>query len=268
MKKILCSVMILAVAFAVIGCGNKKKADTYDFKGKVLVPCELDGQAIKACHMEPLPMISFDSVANRFNGNTGCNQMFGEFTCENEVIKFSNVGCTKMMCDPQANEIEASMLNVINNATSYAVSEDKVTFYADGKTLGVFKFKTNKSCKDKEGAEHQHCGKHQGAENAEHKHECQGHNHGEKAACANKPADATTEEPAVKEEVKSVAAPAGADLKVTNDKTPATKVESTSAASVTPAAKEPTAPKVATPSTATKTSQEKAADRTTNNAVK
>lgn len=201
MKKILCSLFIIAIAFAVIGCAGKKKADNYDFKGKVLVPCELAGDQINACYMNPCPVIMFDSAEYRFNGNSGCNQMFGEYTCDESNINFSNVGATRMMCEPAANEVETKMLNVINEANNYKVEDNKVTFYSNDKPLAVFIVKDKKPCGGKvdEHGNKVHCSDKDHAHEGEAVKHCGNHDKKEGASCTKNQETTTSNAPAVEE---------------------------------------------------------------------
>ena len=245
------------------------------------VPCELNGEPIQACQLNPCPTIMFDSAEYRFNGNSGCNQMFGEYTCDQYMMNFSNVGSTRMMCDPEANEVESKMLNVMNNTDSFSVNDNKVTFYSKKQPIGVFIVKTPKACNATidENGNKVHCGKHEHPEGVEEKHDhsnCKGHDHADKAACANKPAvpaettESVEEKPAEKAQIQSVAAPQGADLKVNSDKSTGSKVETSSAAAnSTSVAKEPEKLNIATPAEKTTTTpQQKAEHKAINRQVK
>ena len=168
MKKILYSLAVVAVVCSFIGCvKSEKKEKGFSVQGLVLVPAELGGEAISACKLNPKPVLLFDSVESRFNGNTGCNNMFGGYTVENDKFTFDGVGMTRMMCDPEANAIENKMLEVVNNANRYTNTDSTVTFYKNEEVLGVFKIKSRECCSAKQGGEakehacsHNHEGEH------------------------------------------------------------------------------------------------------------
>lgn len=79
------------------------------------------------------PVIILEAISKKVTGNTGCNQLFGSFTTQNNQITFSGMGSTKMYCqDVKENEY----LNMINQVHSYKIINGQLIFMdKDGKEL-------------------------------------------------------------------------------------------------------------------------------------
>ena len=54
---------------------------------------------------------------SKIAGETGCNRFFGNFTINEENIKFDNMGSTRMMCPEMG--FETAYLQAIANTVSY-----------------------------------------------------------------------------------------------------------------------------------------------------
>lgn len=79
------------------------------------------------------PVLILEAISKKVTGNTGCNQLFGSFTTQNNQITFSGMGSTKMYCqDVKENEY----LNMINQVHSYKIINGQLIFMdKDGKEL-------------------------------------------------------------------------------------------------------------------------------------
>jgi heat shock protein HslJ len=61
---------------------------------------------------------------NKVSGNAGCNSYFGTAVLDDETVKFSEIGSTKMACVGAVMTAESDFLQKINNQTfDYAVGE-------------------------------------------------------------------------------------------------------------------------------------------------
>ena len=80
--------------------------------------------------------MEIDPSAGRFNGNTGCNRMFGSVKVDGRSVAFSGVGTTRMACvDPNIMKLEADFTKSLQNATRYRISNDELSIYADDKRI-------------------------------------------------------------------------------------------------------------------------------------
>ena len=82
--------------------------------------------------------IQFDPVSKRVNGNSGCNNFFGEFTSTTNNISFSKLGSTKMGClSTEKQETERKVLNYLGKASlTYDITGNTLKFY-DGDRLAM-----------------------------------------------------------------------------------------------------------------------------------
>jgi hypothetical protein len=64
------------------------------------------------------------SADDKFSGNTGCNSYFGTTVLDDETVKFSAIGSTRMACVGTVMKTESDFFNTIRNQTfNYAVGE-------------------------------------------------------------------------------------------------------------------------------------------------
>lgn len=61
---------------------------------------------------------------NKIAGETGCNRFFGDFSINEDNLKFDNLGSTRMMCPEM--EFETAYLQAIANTVSYNRSKGKL----------------------------------------------------------------------------------------------------------------------------------------------
>lgn len=79
------------------------------------------------------PTLILEAISKKATGNTGCNQMFGSFTTNQNKVNFSGMGMTKMYCqDVKENEYMA----MFNQVSTYKVTENQLIFMdKNGKEL-------------------------------------------------------------------------------------------------------------------------------------
>lgn len=144
MKKNLVIVAVLALIFA--SCASRVKESVFAFQGKTLNLVEINGVEydVKST-LEPVSFTFTETVVTdgiyKMNGNSGCNQLFGQYKAENGKIKFSNVGMTRRMCDEETNKIELQVSQVLEMANAYKAEKGKVTLYNNKTPLAVFEVK-------------------------------------------------------------------------------------------------------------------------------
>lgn len=85
------------------------------------------------------PTLTLESITKKLTGNTGCNQMFGSFSTEQNKINFSGLGSTKMFCEGVNENAYTSMLE---KAASYRFMNNKLSFF-DEKGLELLRFTRN-----------------------------------------------------------------------------------------------------------------------------
>ena len=60
---------------------------------------EIDGSNINEDFPNKKPSLTFEPVTKKFTGNSGCNNVFGSFTTNNNAINFGDAASTKMFCE-------------------------------------------------------------------------------------------------------------------------------------------------------------------------
>lgn len=84
-----------------------------------------DGINLNEGFPNKVPTLILESVSKKLTGNTGCNQMFGSFTTQQNKISFGEVGATKMYCEGVK---ENEYLVLLNQVDSYKLNNNQLTF--------------------------------------------------------------------------------------------------------------------------------------------
>lgn len=80
---------------------------------------------------EELPTMEINAAENTFMGYAGCNRMNGALFFEKDLLRFTNIRTTKMMCD--TNNKESEFLQALQNGTTYSIENNRLTLSnADG----------------------------------------------------------------------------------------------------------------------------------------
>lgn len=77
------------------------------------------------------PKFTIGVEDSSFNGNAGCNSIFGGIILDKNNLDFSNLASTEMYCDEDIMDTEKTFINVLNNIGSYAIVRNNVlVFYS------------------------------------------------------------------------------------------------------------------------------------------
>lgn len=114
----------IAIIFVAMGCKSTKgnnDSDDESLYGKKWILTELNGQKIDSINAnESVIFMTIDKEEMRINGNSGCNKFFGEVEQgEKQVIRFSQMGSTKMAC-PNMDE-EVLFLSMLDETRSFTI---------------------------------------------------------------------------------------------------------------------------------------------------
>ena len=136
MKKVFMFTCLAAIFF---GCCSQKSAkQNFDLYGKPLTLTELDGKSVTFDDENRTATITFNKEESRVNGNLGCNRFFGSFEINDNSLKFSKLGATKMMCI-NSMEIEAGFSAALNATDSYEIKGGALILKNGKKVLAVLK---------------------------------------------------------------------------------------------------------------------------------
>lgn len=117
------------------GCGNY----VTDYRlNDIWVLEELEGEKVTAeSFSKELPNMEIDTKENRFSGHAGCNRMTGALFFEKNVLRFTDVVTTKMLCPPTNKEED--FLKALQASTTYTIENNRLHLSnPDGKKL-IFK---------------------------------------------------------------------------------------------------------------------------------
>ncbi|WP_257670900.1 META domain-containing protein [Parapedobacter tibetensis] len=83
------------------------------------------------------PIMEINSTTSKFIGFAGCNRMNGSLFSEKELLRFTNIATTKMMCEP-ANK-ESEFLKALQSSTTYKIANNRLTLSNPDRELLIFK---------------------------------------------------------------------------------------------------------------------------------
>lgn len=81
----------------------------------------------------------FDAKTNKLSGNSGCNNLFGNFKIEKTAISFGQIGMTRMACDETRNKLESEFAKTLaTNNLKYDIADQTLNIYLDNKLVMMF----------------------------------------------------------------------------------------------------------------------------------
>lgn len=97
----------------------------------------LEGEELQGPIDTKTAYIRFREGKDDVNGYSGCNKFFGKYQLDGDNIQISDLGSTKMMCP--AIEQENRLLEILERADSYSISDYLLTLYEDGGAIATFR---------------------------------------------------------------------------------------------------------------------------------
>ena len=93
---------------------------------------ELDGARVSMVpEQEREVRITLDDNG-KVTGFTGCNRVMGGYTVAAEVLRFTQLAGTRMMCPPPAMQLESAVLAHLNSATGFRIEGEQLILLKDG----------------------------------------------------------------------------------------------------------------------------------------
>lgn len=68
----------------------------------------------------------------KVSGFTGCNRVMGGYTVAADVLRFTQLGGTRMMCPPPAMQLESAVLAQLNSVTGFRIEGEQLILLKDG----------------------------------------------------------------------------------------------------------------------------------------
>ena len=103
------------------GCGNY----IVDYRlHDIWVLEEMEGQKVADSDFNTRPNIEINAAEARFSGSAGCNRVFGKLFSERNLLRFTGIGTTRMLCDKISNE--AKFLKALESATGYEIKNNRL----------------------------------------------------------------------------------------------------------------------------------------------
>jgi heat shock protein HslJ len=113
------------------GCSNnvdKTSADT--LPGSWTVLAITDTQVINNSKVT----LTFD-VDNRLSGTASCNNIFSNYSLENNSLKIAAIGSTRKMCSPMLMKQESKLFKALKQVKRFQLNNGELTMYNQQGTL-------------------------------------------------------------------------------------------------------------------------------------
>lgn len=68
----------------------------------------------------------------KITGFTGCNQVMGGYTVAADLLRFTQLAGTRMMCPPPAMQLESAVLANLNSVTGFRIEAERLILLKDG----------------------------------------------------------------------------------------------------------------------------------------
>ncbi len=78
--------------------------------------------------------IIFTNDKNKFHGNAGCNDFFGEFNENKNYIKMKAIARTRMYCEGQM-DVEESFIKALETTSKFLINGNKLSLYDSAKII-------------------------------------------------------------------------------------------------------------------------------------
>ena len=99
---------------------------------------QLNGKKVNLSDFQKeLPLIEINATTNKFMGFAGCNQMNGSIFFENNLLRFTNIVTTRMMCNPSNKESEFH--KALQSTTNYSIENNRLWLSNPSGVKVVFK---------------------------------------------------------------------------------------------------------------------------------
>lgn len=122
------SLLLIVVIFSTLACKPNKNTSSNKGMGDLNNNWELaslNGEKANVENFrERLPFITIDTNQKKFTGFGGCNQIFGQIILEKDVLRFTDIAQSKMLCAPPNKESE--FLKALQNATNFKINKDEL----------------------------------------------------------------------------------------------------------------------------------------------
>lgn len=93
---------------------------------------ELDGARVSMVpEQEREVRITLDDNG-KVTGFTGCNRVMGGYTMAADVLRFTQLAGTRMMCPPPAMQLESAVLANLNSVTGFRIDGEQLILLKDG----------------------------------------------------------------------------------------------------------------------------------------
>lgn len=93
---------------------------------------ELDGARVSMTpEQEREVRITLDDNG-KVTGFTGCNRVMGGYTVAADVLRFTQLAGTRMMCPPPAMQLESAVLANLNSVTGFRIEGEQLILLKDG----------------------------------------------------------------------------------------------------------------------------------------
>jgi heat shock protein HslJ len=127
MRAYLSSFAVLALTTGCIGWDGQPNRDIQDLEWRAV---EIAGDRASVTEVRPSMLLTRQGQAS---GSTSCNRWFGPYRLEGNVIRFGQIGSTRVRCEGLTGAQEKAFLATLQSVSTYKLRPDGVLILATPK---------------------------------------------------------------------------------------------------------------------------------------
>jgi copper homeostasis protein (lipoprotein) len=136
---------VMACILTTAGCTTPASDDVADaaavpLTGTIWRLTQIGGQLVDNPAGDRAANIQLQSENARVTGFAGCNRMFGGYSLNGEMLKFGQVGATKMACLEEGRmQLESRFFETLSQVARWKITDSTLELLDDGgQTLATF----------------------------------------------------------------------------------------------------------------------------------
>ena len=121
-----------------LSCRTQQRSTVASFLDKTLLPVELNGTSVAATDTDDMPTLIFHTKEMRISGYSGCNNFFGNYELNGNLVTFSKIGATKRACIGIGDTLEREMFEALHHTTTLKIDGDTLQLLNKEQIVGKF----------------------------------------------------------------------------------------------------------------------------------
>jgi heat shock protein HslJ len=111
--------------------------------GPTWILLEVKGTAVNVPAAARQPSLIFHATEKRVTGYSGCNEFFGSYDLNGEMMTFGPLGMTRRSCEGAEGDTESAFLQALEETRSWKIEKGMLLLLDNSRVLSRFRTGTN-----------------------------------------------------------------------------------------------------------------------------